>query len=397
MKKRLLFFEVLKYVEHKNALVITGMRQVGKTTLLKQVFEHIGPKPKLWFDFDNPLDQKIFEDIEYRNIYARLCDMSALPKHGRLHVFIDEIQNFPEITKVIKYLIDHYGVKFFVTGSSNFYLKNIFPESLSGRKFLYDLPPFSFGEYLYFHDKLDLDAALAAEPSLFLSVQTITQFKEREVEYAQYLRHGGFPEVVLSSGEELKMQVLKNIFTSFFEKDLRLLSDYTDVRELRDLILLLVPRVGSMIDVTKLASELGVSRPKIYAYLEFLQGVFFIRLVPKFSKSIDRSIAAGKKVYFTDTGLLRALGDVNDAQLFENAVINQLSRYGAVSFYHKRNAAEIDAVLNKKIAFEVKIKGDEQDFQKLDRLAKELEIESGRVISRDFVDSAHIISGSMIL
>ncbi len=397
MKKRLLFFEVMKYVEHKNALVITGMRQVGKTTLLRQVFEHIGPKPKLWFDFDNPLDQKIFEDIEYRNIYARLCDMSSLPKHGRLYVFIDEIQNFPEITKVIKYLIDHYSVKFFVTGSSNFYLKNIFPESLSGRKFLYDLPPFSFGEYLYFHDKLGLDTALAAEPALFQSVQTITQFKEREVEYAQYLRHGGFPEVVLSSGEELKTQVLKNIFTSFFEKDLRLLSDYTDVRELRDLILLLVPRVGSMIDVTKLASELGVSRPKIYAYLEFLQGVFFIRLLPKFSKSIDRSIAAGKKVYFTDTGLLRALGNVNDAQLFENAVINQLSRYGAVSFYNKRNTAEIDAVLNKKIAFEVKIKGDEQDFQKLDRLARELEIESGRVISRDFVDSPHIISGSMII
>jgi predicted AAA+ superfamily ATPase len=202
MKQRLLFYEIVELIEHKNAIVVAGMRQVGKTTLLKQVFAHIGAKPKLWFDFDNPLDQKIFEDIEYRNIYARLREMVAIPEGGRLNVFIDEIQNFPEITKVIKYLIDHFGVKFFVTGSSNFYLKNIFPESLSGRKFLYDLPPLTFGEYLYFHDKLDLGAARASrDPALFHGGQTIAQFKAREVEYAQYLRYGGFPEVVLSQGE----------------------------------------------------------------------------------------------------------------------------------------------------------------------------------------------------
>jgi predicted AAA+ superfamily ATPase len=398
MKQRLLFYEIVELIEHKNAIVVAGMRQVGKTTLLKQVFAHIGAKPKLWFDFDNPLDQKIFEDIEYRNIYARLREMVAIPEGGRLNVFIDEIQNFPEITKVIKYLIDHFGVKFFVTGSSNFYLKNIFPESLSGRKFLYDLPPLTFGEYLYFHDKLDLGAARASrDPALFHGGQTIAQFKAREVEYAQYLRYGGFPEVVLSQGEALKMQVLKNIFSSFFEKDLRLLSDYADVRELRDLILLLVPRVGSMIDVTKLASELGVPRAKIYAYLEFLQGVFFIRLLSKFSLSVDRSVAAGKKVYFTDTGLLRVIGNVNDAQLFENAVVNQLARYGGLSFYRKRNVAEIDAVLDKKIAFEVKLKGDEQDYKKLARLAEGLAITPGRIISRDYVESPHIISGNMIL
>ena len=67
-------------------------------------------------------------------------------KIGKLSVFIDEIQNFPEITKVIKFLIDHNSVKFYLTGSSSFYLKNLFPESLSGRKFLYELPPMSFQE-----------------------------------------------------------------------------------------------------------------------------------------------------------------------------------------------------------------------------------------------------------
>src|SRR3989344_1870242 len=153
MKKRLLYYELIKYINHKNALLITGMRQVGKTTLMRQVFEDVG-EPKLWFDFDNPLHQKVFEDEDYKVIYKRLTDMGK--KAGKLSVFIDEIQNFPEITRVIKYLIDHNDVKFYLTGSSSFYLKNLFPESLSGRKFLYELPPLSFREYLYFKNVVSL-------------------------------------------------------------------------------------------------------------------------------------------------------------------------------------------------------------------------------------------------
>ena len=74
MKKRLLYYELVKYLNHKNALLITGMRQVGKTTLMRQVFAQL-KEPKLWFDFDNPLDQKVFEDEDYKVIYKRLTDL----------------------------------------------------------------------------------------------------------------------------------------------------------------------------------------------------------------------------------------------------------------------------------------------------------------------------------
>jgi predicted AAA+ superfamily ATPase len=157
-------------------------------------------------------------------------------------------------------------------------------------------------------------------------------------------------------------------------------------RELRDLILLLVPRVGSMMDITKLASELGVDRPKIYNYLEFLQGTFFIKLLPKFSKSVDRAVASGKKVYFSDTGILNVIGNVNDAQLLENAVINQLSDYEKVSFYNKKNTNEIDAILNKKIAFEIKSKGIIADLNKLKKISEKIGIPDSYVISKEYVD-----------
>jgi predicted AAA+ superfamily ATPase len=396
MKKRLLYYELVKYLNHKNALLITGMRQVGKTTLMRQVFEEV-KEPKLWFDFDNPLDQKVFEDEDYKVIYKRLTDLPRRKagigkKQGKLSVFIDEIQNFPEITKVIKYLIDHHGVKFYLTGSSSFYLKNLFPESLSGRKFLYELSPLNFQEYLYFRDAVALREVQDFILLDAIKKNSIFTHKARIAEYDDFLTYGGFPEVVTTEDKDTKVMVLKNIFASFFEKDIKILSDYSDIRELRDMILLLVPRVGSMLDVTRLSSELGIDRVKVYRFLEFLQGTFFIRLLPRFSKSIDRAVAGGKKVYFTDTGLLNIIGKISEAQSFENAVINQLANYGKVSFYNKRNTAEIDSILDRYTAFEIKLTGTQQDLSKLSTLCAELGISQSFVISKKFQDKYGFLS-----
>lgn len=390
MKKRFLFTTLMGYIEHKNALVITGMRQVGKTTLMKQVYDEVS-FPKLWFDFDNPLDMLHFENIDYDAIYNNLLKESGA-KSERLFVFIDEIQNLPEITKIIKYLIDKYKVKFIVTGSSNYYLKNLFPESLSGRKFLFVLPPLSFREYLFFNETAE-EAADFPEGNIekVLRVYSLLEFKKYEPGYTEYLEYGGFPEVVTTSDIKTKKDVLRNIFASFFEKDIRLLTDIKNIRELRDLILLLVPRTGNMLDITKLSSESGINRVKLYDYLEFLQGVFFIKLIPKFSASIDRSVAGGKKIYFSDNGILNAIGRVNDGQLLENSAANQLSFYGELSFYNKRNTAEIDFILDKKIAFEVKTKAAEKDLTKLENICGRIGIEKSYLISLNYTNTGRTI------
>lgn len=392
MKKRALFSEIIKYLDKKEALIITGMRQVGKTTLMRQIYKYIGKKPKVWFDFENPLDVKNFEDVDYNNIYKKLQNIVNAKDGEKLYIFVDEIQVFPEITKIIKYLIDHYQVKFIVTGSSNYYLKNLFPESLSGRKFLFHLGTLSFKEYLYFREKISQTKLASLEFEAVIKKSDIFIHKKFETEYNNFLRYGGFPAVVLENDKEMKKQILKNIFASFFEKDLKILSDYKDIQELRDLLLLLVPRVGSLLDVTRLASELGINRPKVYDYLEFLQGTFVIKLLPRYSKSIDRKVAGGKKVYFSDTGLLNVIGNVNDAQLFENGVVNQLEEYGKVCFYHKRNAEEVDVILDDKFALEVKSKGVSRDIIKLEKISNKLGIKNHYVISKEFIEQDEFIS-----
>ncbi len=389
MYKRELFYTIRPQLEHKNAIVITGMRQVGKTTLMRQLYDDFVGK-RLWFDLDNPLDQMVFESIDYNSVYRELANLAGIENDERMLVCIDEIQNLPEITKIIKYLIDHFGVKFIVTGSSNYYQRNLFPESLSGRKFLYTLPVLSFREFLVFNERISEDQLTrsiddALKPK---SKVEILQWKDL---YPDYVEFGGFPEVVITSNKETKRLILRNIFASFFEKDIRVFSELKDVRELRDLILLLAVRNGNMLDITKLSSELGVNRVKMYNYLEFLESIFFLKLLPKYSESVDRTVVGGNKVYFSDTGILNLVAKVTNGQLLETAVANQLGYYGELCFYNKRNSAEIDFILNKEIAFEVKQKAIESDYKKLQKLAGNIGITRQFVISNTLVEHENTV------
>jgi uncharacterized protein len=389
MKERALLQTILPHLNHKNAIVITGMRQVGKTTLMKQLASRWEGK-FIWFDFDNPLDMLLFENIDYNTIFRELVREAQVHEKERFLVCIDEIQNFPEITKIIKYLIDHYGVKFIVTGSSNYYLRNLFPESLSGRKFLYVLRPLSYRETLYFHDELPQDQLLPDVDEAF-GQHSKSHSLKRAGFYDEYLTYGGFPEVVSTPDHATKKLILKNIFASFFEKDIKVFNELKDVRDLRDLILLLAPRNGNIIDITRLSSELGVNRVKIYNYLEFLEGTFFLRLVPKFSKSIDRSVAGGKKVYFSDTGILNLVTSVTPGQLLETAVANQLQHYGDISFYNKQSTSEIDFILDGDIALEVKQKAINQDVVKLEKLSGKLGLRKYYIVSKTSSELNNII------
>ncbi len=379
MYKRELFFTILPQLQHKNAIVITGMRQVGKTTLMGHLANAWEGK-YIWYDFDNPLDYLLFENIDYKAIYEDLRKAVGAGINERFLVCIDEIQNFPEITKIIKYLIDHFGLKFILTGSSNYYLRNLFPESLSGRKFLYILRPLSYREYLYFHDRISENELHPNLHEVLESPALALSHKRKEL-FSEYVYYGGFPEVAVTDDIQTKKLILKNIFASFFEKDIKVFNELKDIRELRNLILLLGPRNGNILDVSRLASELGINRVKIYNYLEFLEGTFFLSLLPKFTRSIDRSVAGGKKVYFSDTGLLNLVTDTSQGQLLETTVANQLQHYGKVSYYNKRNTAEIDFILNEEIAFEVKQKAIAQDLHKLQKLADNLNVPQHYIVS----------------
>lgn len=391
VKQRKLYKKLKNELENDLAVVVTGARQVGKTTLLRMLFNELPDDQKLWYDFENPLNRKFFEEIDYNDFIQKFVAEGIHPDK-RMYIFIDEIQNLPEITSIIKYLIDHYKVKFVVTGSSSYYMRNLFPESLAGRKALYELFPLSFQEFLLFKGAINKLEGLNKE---FKLDANIVEYEKFDQEYEEFVQFGGYPAVVLSDTVDEKRSLLEGIFSSYFEKDVVNFGNFSEVDEVRDLILLLVSRSGSKLDITKLASSLGVARKKIYDYLNFLKYTYFIDLVEPYSKSMDRSKSGSKKVYFNDTGILNVLGRVTDGQLFENAVYNQLKLYkegllDTVNYFRTQKGNEIDFILSGSMAFEVKQHGDSRDLKNLVKLSERLEIKNHYLVSKNFVQDENV-------
>src|SRR3989344_6577030 len=149
--KRRIYERLIKEIHTKQMVVVTGMRRVGKTTLLKQIYEEIGSENKAYLDLEDPVQRKVFETGNYEAVWNSLAQYRVSPV-PRPYIFVDEIQNVKQFPSVAKYLYDHYDVKFFVTGSSSYYLKNLFSESLAGRKLIFELYPLDFEEFLIFKE-----------------------------------------------------------------------------------------------------------------------------------------------------------------------------------------------------------------------------------------------------
>ena len=385
---RKLLKNIKSQLETREIIAVTGMRRVGKTTLLQMIYEKIETDNKVFLDMENILEQKIFEENDFNNIWANLKPYGITNKK-KAYIFIDEIQLKPEIVRAIKYLYDHYEVKFIVTGSSSFYLKNLFPESLAGRKVIFELFPLDFDEFLIFKETDKESYPNFEEKDQKKNLIDYEKFKKY---YEEYLTFGGFPQVAQAAEDDQKRLYLKDIFTSYFEKDVRVLADFRQLTAFRDMMLLLMQRVGGKLEITKLASEIGVSRETVYSYCAFLEGTYFIFLVPPYSRSVDREVSGAKKVYFCDNGIINHFAKVSDGSLLENAVFLNLRKYGKIHYYQKRSGPEIDFVLpEKSLAFEVKRRGNEKDWRRLSRLALSPGMKASYIISKEFPSGKGII------
>jgi len=218
---RNLFAGLNKHLEEKQITVITGMRRVGKTTLLKMLMNNVKSENKAYFDLERIENRILFNKENYKEIETSLSAM-GLNLSEKLYIFIDEIQLVSGITSVLKVFYDDFNIKFVVTGSSSFYIKNQFSESLAGRKKIFELYPLTFSEFLIFkgfNKKLKLTGQF---PSFNLVL-----YNQLSDLYNEYLSFGGFPEVVLSGSETNKIDLLADTLNAYIEMDVKLLSDFS--------------------------------------------------------------------------------------------------------------------------------------------------------------------------
>ncbi len=371
------------HIDDNKVVVLTGMRRVGKTSLLRELSATI--QNKVWFDFENPLDVKIFEGVDYNDTYERIIVHGRLDRNKRVSVFVDEVQLYPEISKIAKYLYDHYDVKFFLTGSASYYLKNLFPESLAGRKVVFELYPLSFREFVLFRG-----GNIARYDQLRLKKQiSLIDCEQFSGLYSEFLRWGGFPEIVLAKDEVTKRELALDIFSSYYQKEVVQLGDWSKQGLIRDLMVLLAARVGSLVDVTKLSQELGTTRVTLSSYLAFLEATYFISFASRFSKSSDRAVAGLRKVYLCDNGIMRVIAETTTGMQLENAVYQQLARRSGeqkIAYYRTERGKEIDFVLGQKELYEVKRTATKSDVMILKRMQEVVKMKHAVVVSEQYVE-----------
>ena len=183
------------------------------------------------------------------------------------------------------------------------------------------------------------------------------------------------------------------MYITTFEKDVQIVGDFRDIVIFRDLLLLIMQRTASKIDLGKLGSEVGIDRRTADKYLKFLESTYFIRLVMPYSTNRDNEIRGQKKVYLCDTGFLNRFAKVDSGCVFENAVFNTLDRrFNKVNYYQTKTGQEIDFVVpDEKMAFEVKYSGAGYDYQKLHRLPAKLGLRNFYVVTHNFDKRAGFI------
>lgn len=369
-------YPILKeHLQNRQITVVTGMRRTGKTTLVKQLLEDIPSQNKLYIDLERVDNRELFAEKNYDAIIAAF-EQRGLDKSEKMYVAIDELQLMSKAPSVVKYLYDHYDIKFILTGSSSYYLKNLFSESLAGRKKVFELYPLDFGEFLTFqsfpwHEESFMDKKFRR-----------AEYERIKLSYEEYIEYGGFPEVALTKGIQDKSDILSDIVSSYVNIDIRTLADFRNQEHMYALMKMLAARAGSKLGYSKLSRLTGISRPTILTYVQFLERTYLITRLPVIAKNPDREIVKAKKIYFCDNGILNTLADVGSGVKFENAIFTQLRHHGVLSYYSLKTGNEIDFILDNRIAFEVKESPTESAKTRLAELAKRARISSYRLIGR---------------
>jgi len=368
--RRPIFNDISAVLESEEVIVITGCRQTGKTTTLRYFFERIDSSNKLFLDLENTLNRKYFEEDDYEEI-KRSFEFQGIDFSRKVYIFLDEVQYARNIPSVVKYLKDHYDIKFFLTGSASFYLKNLFSESLAGRKYVFEIFPLTFEEFLRFK---------GYHPEKVTSSTTPVEGLLDRL-FGEYIKFGGFPGVVLKKNLEEKEKKTKDIFSSYFEMEIEKLGDFAKLNKVRDLLFLLLQRSTSFIDISKISQEMGLSRHTVKEYVNFFKQTYFIDLVKPFTTNRDVEIRKMPKVYPVDVGLARTFGLTDEGKLFETALYQNLRARGEVRYYRRKSGAEIDFILNGREALEARVFAGGYDTRRVKEMAGSLNLNEARVVT----------------
>jgi predicted AAA+ superfamily ATPase len=348
IKSRKVANNIEKWLKEKEIIILSGVRQVGKTSLLHLMEERlikggISQENIIYLNLENiGILSALNENPE--NVFLYTTDRS-----NRNYFLIDEIQYLDNPSNFLKLLYDTYGemIKFVVTGSSSLELKARFQDSLVGRKVSFEILPLDFEEYLSFIESPLLSAL--GRSNLSSELQDSFQKKLND-----FLLYGGMPAVVLQSDPDKKRKLLNEYVSTYINKDIRAIGRIENIASFNNFIRVLAASIGNLLNISELASTVGIERRLLERYLDLLHGTFVLYRVLPFSANVRTRISKRPKTYFFDSGIRNAiianfseLEARSDAgALFENFVYMEFlkNRSDEIYFFRTSAGSEVDFV-----------------------------------------------------
>jgi predicted AAA+ superfamily ATPase len=360
------FFERPKYsallqkeIRTKQIIFITGLRRVGKTTLMKSVIKSllkkIPPKKILYLS----LDALSFEKYSIAELVREFRKLHSIKRSEKIYLFFDEAAYRENIHLELKNLYDAENAKIFVTSSSASILRDK-KALLTGRSKTFEILPLDFTEYLLFN-------------------RIETKRKENyllEKYFEDYMKIGGMPEFVLTKD----ITYLNDLIEAIIYKDIAYYYGVKDLTSLKDFFRLLMERVGKQASLNKMAKVIGISPETAKRYFEYFASVYLIYPVERCGKLNER-LRAPKKVYCCDVGIRNyATGFRDKGAIFENLFYLKIKDENPCYFY--KNGNEIDFYTNGKL---IEIKFNREINEKQRALFEKIEAQE-KIIIGDIYD-----------
>ena len=328
--------------------VLTGARQVGKSTLLLNEFKEFA-----YFTMD---DFDVVETLKADPLFI-------FSKYDK--VIVDEAQKFPEVLNSVKLIVDRYkNKKIILSGSSNLLLMKSVTESLAGRAFYCELLPMSYGE---FKGKTTINNFLNLWKKILPK-----NVPQEKIDIKELLLKGFMPANLLSKKDHVLW--FDSYVKTYLERDLRELSQIDSLIDFRKLMQALALRVGNILKQSEISRDLSISSPTTSRYIKLLEVSNIVERVYGFYRNKGKRLLKSPKIYFTDPGLAVFLSGYFDkdslaaskefGSFFENIVFfhlkslcNLITPPANIYYFRDLTGKEVDFILEygrKLLAIEVK-------------------------------------------
>ena len=357
MKTRKIFKSIYENIDNNQILLLTWARQVGKTTLMKQIQEKIKNKSKTYF-----LNLEDFEIKNYLNSHPnKLFEITWSNYNEKQTIFIDEIQYLDNPTNFLKYIYDEYkdNIKLIVSWSSSFYIDQKFKDSLIWRKKIFNIYTLDFEEFLDFRDELELKEIYIKNDKIPLLYKS-----KFEKLFLEYITYWWYPEIIQIKNNNEKIERLASFTQDYIKKDIYD-SNIADVEKFLAILKTLANQTWELLNMNAIANTFDLSLPTVEKYIYIMQKSFHLAIIRPFYKNIKKELTKMPKVYFYDLGfrnsLIKNFENINFRSdkwnFLENIYFREfLFKYWLenIKFWRTQNKNEVDFIINEQKAYEIK-------------------------------------------